>query len=167
MLNKDYEPVFLFESMEQAVTALRALSEVWVTGKSGRHGGNKKRQHHAGPRGCFLVTVDAEGVATLHEATDNAEPLPDTMDGATLIEEEDEVNDIAGAIDLVVAPAGKSVAEIKKMNNNEKTKHAKKCAEERVIKGPAVLDVAKKLGCPADNNTKYKRLLWMFLMKCI
>ena len=45
LLNKEYSKAYEFEDLAAAQTALRSLSDDWVTGKSGRHGGNKLRQH--------------------------------------------------------------------------------------------------------------------------
>jgi len=169
LLNKEYSKAYEFEDLAAAQTALRSLSDDWVTGKSGRHGGNKLRQHHGGPFGCFMITTDKKtSIATLWVAGDNDNDLPDDMEGACEIEDESEHE--AGVHDadlgLLIACAGVSIPDIKKMTDEEREAHAAKCAKEPSCKAGDVLALAKKMKCPSEEgnvklNTKEKRLVWI------
>ena len=48
------------------------------------------------------------------------------------------------------------------MDAAERSTHAAKCSADRSITAKTVASLAKKMGCPADENTKGKRLDWMF-----
>ena len=175
LLNKEYSKAYEFEDLAKAQAALRSLADEegtrvpWVTGKSGRHGGNKTRQHHGGPFGCFMITTNKQtGIATLWVAGDNENDLPEDIEGACDIEEESEhdTGEHDADLGLLVACAGVSIADIKKMSDEEREAHAAKCAKEPNIKANDVLALAKKMKCPSEEgkvvlNTKAKRLVWM------
>ena len=146
---------------------LQELAPDWVTGKCGRHGGNKQRQHHGGPRGCFMITADkTTKIATLWVADTNTEDLPDDMDGAREIsedsEEEEEESENESTLALLIASAGKTVADIKAMDDAAREAHATKCNADRGIKAQSIQVMALKMRCPETENTKGKRLLWIF-----
>ena len=170
LLNQQYVKVCQFQSLDEAQTALRALATDWVTGKSGRHGGNKLRQHHGGPRGCFMITCNKTTlVAELWQAESNEDDLPDDMPGATEIEEEEEEaeeEDYLPAVALLVASAGKSIQEITAMDKAGTDAHAVKCNADRSITARAVQDLAEKMGCPSVQKTKLQRLTWI-LFDCV
>ena len=169
LLNKEYSKAYEFEDLAAAQAGLRSLADDWVTGKSGRHGGNKQRQHHGGPYGCFMITTEKKtGIATLWVAGDNENDLPEDMEGACEIEDESENE--AGVHDadlgLLIACAGVSIAQVKKMTDEEREAHAAKCAKEPNCKASDVLALAKKMKCPSEEgkvmlNTKAKRLVWI------
>ena len=169
LLNKEYSKAYEFEDLAAAQAGLRSLADDWVTGKSGRHGGNKQRQHHGGPYGCFMITTEKKtGIATLWVAGDNENDLPEDIEGACDIEEESEhdTGEHDADLGLLVACAGVSIADIKKMSDEEREAHAAKCAKEPNIKANDVLALAKKMKCPSEEgkvvlNTKAKRLVWM------
>lgn len=169
LTRQTYVKCYEFDSLDLAKSALRALDTDanWVTGKSGRHGGNKLRQHHGGPRGCFMITADKHTkIATLWAADNNAEELPDDMDGAREIDEEDggeeeDDDENESALALLIASAGKTLADVKAMDAVAREAHAVKCNNDRTIRAADVTTLAAKMGCPADENTKAKRLTWM------
>ena len=164
LTNKNYSKAYEFDTLEVAQKALRSLSEHWVTGKSGRHGGNKLRQHHGGPFGCFMVTTDkTTNIATIWVAGDNNNDLPDDMEGAREIDEdsEPEVGEHDSNLALLIACAGKSIDEIKKMTEAEREAHAGKCAKDGGVKAMDVASLARDMKCPGDENTKLKRLVWI------
>ena len=166
LLNQTYSAVFEFNTLKEAQAALMSLASDWLTCKTGRHGGNKYRQHHGGPRGCFLITCNkTTNMARLWQADDNAEVLPDGMPGARDIDsdpDDDEHEDHSPVLALLTACAGKSVTEIKAMTQADRESHATKCTAERGITAKDVQALAEKMGCPAEENTKLKRLTWMF-----
>ena len=103
----------IFDTLDAAQKALRALATDWVTGKSGRHGGNKTRQHHGGPHGCFMITADkTTKIATLWKADSNDEDLPDVadMEGAREIEEEEIEDDDADEAQLNLSSSPQQVS---------------------------------------------------------
>ena len=169
LLNKEYSKAYEFEDLAAAQAGLRSLADDWVTGKSGRHGGNKQRQHHGGPYGCFMITTEKKtGIATLWVAGDNENDLPEDIEGACDIEEESEhdTGEHDADLGLLVACAGVSIADIKKMSDEEREAHAAKCAKEPSCKASDVLALAKKMKCPSEEgnvmlNTKAKRLVWI------
>ena len=164
LTNKTYSKAYVFDSLEAAQTGLRSLSDDWVTGKSGRHGGNKLRQHHGGPYGCFMITTDKEsGIATLWVADDNHTDLPENIEGAHEIEDdsEDEGGMYDADLGLLIASAGKTVEEIKEMDTEARAKHATDCDKNRNIKAADVTALAKRMKCPDAENTKLKRLGWI------
>ena len=169
LLNKEYSKAYEFENLAAAQTALRSLLDDWVTGKSGRHGGNKQRQHHGGPYGCFMITTQKQtGIATQWVAGDNENDLPEDMEGACEIEDgsENEAGVHDADLGLLIACAGVSIAQVKKMTDEEREAHAAKCAKEPSCKASDVLALAKKMKCPSEEgnvvlNTKAKRLVWI------
>jgi hypothetical protein len=48
------------------------------------------------------------------------------------------------------------------MDAAERSTHAAKCSADRSITAKAVATLADKMGCPAEENTKGKRLEWVF-----
>ena len=80
------------------------------------------------------------------------------------IEEEEVEDDDAdeAALNLLIAVAGQTVADIKAMATAAREAHAQKCDKERHIAARAVAALAEKMGCPAEKNTKLKRLQWVF-----
>ena len=54
-----------------------------------------------------------------------------------------------------------SIAQVKKMTDEEREAHAAKCAKEPNCKASDVLALAKKMKCPGEENTKAKRLVWI------
>ena len=62
---------------------------------------------------------------------------------------------------LLTACAGKSIDEIKQMDSEERSMHANKCDKDRGIKAADILALAQKMKCPAEENTKLKRLVWI------
>ena len=169
LTHQTYEKRYEFDAIDLAKSALRALDTDanWVTGKSGRHGGNKLRQHHGGPRGCFMITADKHTkIATLWAAESNTEELPDDMEGAREIEEEegeeeDDDDENESALALLIASSGKTLADVKAMDAVAREAHAVKCNNDRAIRAADVTGLAAKMGCPASENTKGKRLEWM------
>jgi hypothetical protein len=168
LTNQDYTKRYVFDTLEAAQTALRALDTDanWATGKSGRHGGNKTRQHHGGPRGCFMITTDkTTKIATLWAADSNSQDLPEDMDGAREVDDEDSMSEDEheneSALAVLIASAGKSLAEIREMGEAARKAHAAKCNHDRSIRATEVTSLAEKMGCPQDENTKAKRLAWM------
>ena len=169
LLNKEYSKAYEFEDLAAAQAGLRSLADDWVTGKSGRHGGNKLRQHHGGPYGCFMITTNKQtGIATLWVAGDNENDLPEDMEGACEIEDESEheAGEHDADLGLLIACAGVSIAQVKKMTDEEREAHAAKCAKEPNCKASDVLALAKKMKCPSEEgkvmlNTKAKRLVWI------
>ena len=165
LLNKEYSKAYQFKSVTEAQDALRSISDDWVTGKTGRHGGNKYRQHHGGPSGCFMITADkTTNIATLWVAGDNTHDLvADDLDGAAEITDDDEPED--GVFDkdlaLLIACAGQSIDAIKKMSTAERSTHAGKCAKDGNVKAADVSALARKMNCPIEDNTKLKRLVWI------
>ena len=168
LTGQTYAKAYEFDTVEQVQTALQELASDWVTGKCGRHGGNMQRQHHGGPRGCFMITADkTTKIATLWVADTNTEDLPDDMDGAREISEdsdepEEEESENEGTLALLIASAGKTVADIKAMDDAAREAHATKCNADRAIKAAAIQVMALKMRCPETENTKGKRLSWIF-----
>ena len=68
-----------------------------------------------------------------------------------------------GDLALLIASAGKSIDEIKQMDEDARKAHALKCDSDRSIQAPEVSSLAAKMKCPEEENTKRKRLTWMFL----
>jgi hypothetical protein len=164
LTNKEYSKAYEFKSVTDAQDALRSIADDWVTGKSGRHGGNKFRQHHGGPYGCFMITADkTTNVATLWVAGDNTNDLPEDLAGACEIPDDDEPeagehdNDLA----LLIACAGQSIDAIKKMDAADRTTHAGKCAKDGNVKASDVSALAQKMNCPVEDNTKLRKLVWI------
>ena len=111
-----------------------------------------------------MITTDKKtNIATLWVAGDNDNDLPDDMEGACEIEDESEPE--AGEHDadlgLLIACAGTSISDIKKMNDAEREAHAGKCAKDSNVKAMDVTALARKMKCPIDENTKLKRLVWI------
>ena len=105
-------------------------------------------------------------IATLWVADTNTEDLPDDMDGAREIsedsEEEEEESENESTLALLIASAGKTVADIKAMDDAAREAHATKCNADRGIKAQSIQVIALKMHCPETENTKGKRLLWIF-----
>jgi hypothetical protein len=126
------------------------------------------RTHHGGPRGCFLITVDKmHKTAVLWAAASNDNDLPDDMEGAEDVddEEEDDEGDrenLEAELGLLIAGAGVSLANLKAMDAGERSTHAAKCSADRSIGAKTVASLAEKMGCSAEENTKSKRLEWVF-----
>ena len=79
------------------------------------------------------------------------------------IQPDHEAGEYEPELALLTACAGKSVNEIKEMDEDEKKAHAAKCAGDRGIAAKDVQDLAAdNMGCPAEFNTKVKRLKWIF-----
>jgi hypothetical protein len=166
LTHKTYSKIYQFDTIEIATASLRALSDDWVTGASGRHGGNKVRQHHGGPRGCFLITADKRTkIATLHVADTNDQDLPSDMDGANEIEESDEEDDDVNesSLALLIAAGGQTLQQVKGMDEAARKAHASKLNSDRSVKATDVTELAEKMGCPTTENTKLKRLTWMLV----
>ena len=167
LTNQEYKARYEFDTLDLAKAALRALDSHWVTGKSGRHGGNKERQHHGGPRGCFMIKADkVTKIATLWAAESNPQELPDDMAGAREIDsegsgEEEDVEENESDVALLIASSGKTLADVKAMDAAACEAHAAKCNTDRAIRASDVTALAAKMGCPATENTKAKRLEWM------
>ena len=163
-----YSKVFIFEDLNAANGALRALATDWLTSKSGRHGSNKIRKYHGGPRGCFKITVDKTTLkATLWQAGNNDEDLPASMPGGTPAEEEadTEEEDTAstlGDIGLLFAGGGKTSTEIKAMDKEAQKEHCAKLVKSRDIKAARVQVVAVAAKCPAEITNREKRIEWLF-----
>ena len=165
---QEYAAVFKFSDGQSCKTALRALSTEWLTPPFGLHGANTWRSHHGGPRGCFLITVDKiTKHAVLWAAASNETDLPDDMEGAEDVDEEEEDDEgdrenLEGELGLLIAGAGVSLINLKAMDGAERSTHAAKCSGDRSITAKAVATLADKMGCPAEENTKGKRLEWVF-----
>ena len=164
---QEYAAVFKFADGKSCKAALRALSTDWLTPPYGLHGGNTWRSHHGGPRGCFLITVDKiTKQAVLWAAASNETDLPDEMEGGEDVdEEEDDEGDreyLLTELELLIAGAGVSLINLKAMDGAERSIHATKCSGDRSITAKATATLADKMGCPAEENTKGKRLEWVF-----
>jgi hypothetical protein len=48
------------------------------------------------------------------------------------------------------------------LDEDARTAHAGKCASSRAITAIGVASLAEKMGCPNEENTKGKRLEWVF-----
>jgi hypothetical protein len=166
--DQEYSVVYKFADAKTCKTAFRALADDWLTPAYGQHGGNTWRTHHGGPRGCFLITVDKiSKQAVLWAAASNDTDLPDDMEGAEDVdaEEEDDEGDrenLVAELGLLIAGAGVSFANLKAMDAAERSTHAAKCSADRSISAKAVAALAEKMGCSAEENTKGKRLEWVF-----
>ena len=169
MKDKEYSEVYKFDDVKVCKASLRALATDWNTPPYGQHGGNPWRTHHGGPRGCFLIKVDkVTKIAVLCAADDNDHDLPDDMPGAQAVEDDDD--DDAGDheehekdLAVLIAGAGVSVASLKAMDIYDRSTHATKCSVDRSISAKSVTELALKMGCPTDENTKAKRLHWVFI----
>ena len=62
---------------------------------------------------------------------------------------------------LLIASSGKTLADVKAMDAVAREAHAVKCNTDRAIRAAEVTTLAAKMGCPAAENTKAKRLEWM------
>jgi hypothetical protein len=163
----EYSKVYKFATKEAAKAALRALADDWVTSNYGEHGGNPWCSRHGGPRGCFMIKVDKQTKEAILSAADtNDEELPDDMPGAQPVEEESDDEDSRveneAALALLIVSAGVSLGDLKEMDEDARTAHAAKCASSRAITAIGVASLAEKMGCPNEENTKGKRLEWVF-----
>ena len=166
LTNQTYSAIYQFDTIKIAAASLRALSDDWVTGASGRHGGNKQRQHHGGPRGCFMITANKHTkIATLYVADTNENDLPSDMDGAREIEvsedDDDDVNE--STLALLIAAGGQALQQVKDMDEAARKAHASKLNGDRSVQAKDVTELAEKMGCPTTENTKLKRLTWMLV----
>ena len=89
------------------------------------------------------------------------------MEGAEDVNEEDgddagDREDLEAELGVLIAGAGVSVSNIKDMDAAERSTHAAKCAGDRSIGAKTLASLAEKMGCDADQNTKLKRLEWVF-----
>ena len=116
----------------------------------------------------MITTNKQTGIATLWVAGDNENDLPEDIEGACDIEEESEhdTGEHDADLGLLVACAGVSIAQVKKMTDEEREAHAAKCAKDPSCKASDVLALAKKMNCPSEEgnvmlNTKAKRLVWI------
>ena len=64
---------------------------------------------------------------------------------------------------VLIVGAGVSLASLKAMDETDRSAHAAKCSVDRSISAKSVTELAKKMGCPIDENTKAKRLHWVFV----
>jgi hypothetical protein len=166
--DQEYSAVYKFDDAKTAKASLRDLADDWLTPAYGQHGGNTWRTHHGGPRGCFLITVDkVSKQAILWAADSNKTDLPDDMEGAEDVDEEDGDNsgdrdDLEAELGILISGAGVSVSNIKDMDAAERSTHAAKCAGDRSIGAKALASLAEKMGCDDGQNTKLKRLEWVF-----
>jgi hypothetical protein len=166
--DQDYSAVYKFNDAKTAKASLRDLASDWLTPAYGQHGGNTWRTHHGGPRGCFLITVDkVSKQAILWAADSNNTDLPDDMEGAEDVNEEDgddagDREDLEAELGVLIAGAGVSVSNLKAMDAGERSTHAAKCSADRSIGAKTLASLAEKMGCDADQNTKLKRLEWVF-----
>jgi len=62
----------------------------------------------------------------------------------------------------VVALAGKSALEIKAMSADELSAHVARCVRDTRISESSVRELASRAGCPDTEDTKEKRLAWLF-----
>ena len=62
---------------------------------------------------------------------------------------------------VLIAGAGVSLASLKAMDETDRSAHAAKCSVDRSISAKSVTELALKMGCPTDENTKAKRLQWV------
>ena len=113
--------------------------------------------------GCPEITKQA----ILWAADSNETDLPDDMEGAEDVDEEDgndagDREDLEAELGILIAGAGVSVSDIKDMDAAERSTHAAKCACDRSIGAKTLAGLAEKMGCDADQNTKLKRLEWVF-----
>ena len=92
----------------------------------------------------------------------NTEDLPDDMEGARELSEEDDTSEDESTLALLIASAGKTVAEIKAMDEAAREAHAAKCSKDRAINAAFIQVLALKIRCPEMENTKGKRLAWIF-----
>ena len=69
-------------------------------------------------------------------------------------ENEEHEKDIA----VLIAGAGVSLASLKAMDETDHSAHTAKCLVDRSISAKSVTELALKMGCPTDENTKAKRL---------
>lgn len=114
-----------------------------------------------------MITADkVSKIATLWAAESNPQELPDDMAGAREIDsegsgEEEDVEENESALALLIASSGKTLADVKAMDAVAREAHAVKCNTDRAIRAAEVTTLAAKMGCPAAENTKAKRLEWM------
>ena len=166
--DQEYSAVYKFDDAKTAKTSLRDLADDWLTPKYGQHGGNTWRTHHGGPRGCFLITVDKiTKQAILWAADSNETDLPDDMEGAEDVDDEEgndagDRDDLEAELGLLIAGAGVSLANLKDMGAGERSTHAAKCACDRSIGAKTLASLAEKMGCENEETTKLKRLEWIF-----
>ena len=115
-----------------------------------------------------MITSDkTTEIATLWVADNNTEDLPDDMEGARELSddsepEEDDTSEDESTLALLIASAGKTVAEIKAMDEAAREAHAAKCTKDRAINAASIQVLALKMRCPEMENTKGKRLAWIF-----
>jgi hypothetical protein len=100
-------------------------------------------------------------------ADNNTEDLPDDMAGARELSddsepEEDDTSEDESTLALLIASAGKTVAEIKAMDEAAREAHAAKCSKDRAINAASIQVLALKIRYPEMENTKGKRLAWIF-----
>jgi hypothetical protein len=166
--DQEYSAVYKFDDAKTAKTSLRDLADDWLTPQYGQHGGNTWRTHHGGPRGCFLITVDKiTKQAILWAADSNETDLPDDMEGAEDVDDEEgndagDRADLEAELGLLIAGAGVSLSNLKDMDAAERSTHAAKCACDRSIGAKTLASLAEKMGCENEENTKLKRLEWIF-----
>ena len=166
--DQEYSAVYKFDDAKTAKASLRDLADDWLTPQYGQHGGNTWRTHHGGPRGCFLITVDKiTKQAILWAADSNDNDLPDDMEGAEDVDDEEgndegDRDDLKAELGLLIAGAGVSLANLKDMDAGERSTHAAKCACDRSIGAKTLASLAEKMGCENEENTKLKRLEWIF-----
>jgi len=70
--------------------------------------------------------------------------------------------DLGEAIERVVALAGKSATEIVQMRVVELAEHVDRCTRDERISESRVSDLARRAKCPESEDTKHKRLAWLF-----
>jgi len=71
-------------------------------------------------------------------------------------------HNLEAELGLLIAGAGVSLANLKAMDAGERSTHAAKCSADRSIGAKTVASLAEKMGCSAEENTKSKRLEWVF-----
>jgi hypothetical protein len=71
-------------------------------------------------------------------------------------------HNLEAELGLLIAGAGVSLANLKAMDAGERSTHAAKCSADRSIGAKTLASLAEKMGCDADQNTKLKRLEWVF-----
>ena len=106
-------------------------------------------------------------IAVLCAADDNEHNLPDDMPGAQAVEDESPDDDAGDHeehekdLAVLIAGAGVSLASLKAMDETDRSAHTAKCLVNRSISAKSVTELALKMGCPTDENTKAKRLQWV------
>ena len=62
---------------------------------------------------------------------------------------------------VLIVGAGVSLASLKAMDETDRSTHTAKCSVDRSTSAKSVTELALKMGCPTDENTKAKRPQWV------